>query len=107
MFLSEKYMNLLKADPEVVNLRSQSAYLYENMLKLCSHLSEEHVYDYITKYQRAFIERFAKLIIEMADSAEVNQNDQLTTDMKRMTNIEREMFDLHKRQKVSFSVHKN
>jgi hypothetical protein len=102
MYLSEKFMNLLKADSEVVNLRSQSPTLYENLLKMCSHLSEENVYAYITKYQSAFIDRFAKLILEMADSTEMQQNDQFTSDLKRMTNLERELFDLHKRQRVAF-----
>ena len=58
VFLSEKYLNLLDSNPEVVNLRQQSAFIYENILKLCSHLSEEHVFLYITKYRDTFIERF-------------------------------------------------
>ena len=97
VYLSEKFMNLVKADPEVVNLRNQSFTLYENVLKLCSHLSEEHIYGYVNQYQAALMERFAKLIIEMADSSEVQQNDQFTADLKRMTNIERELFEIHKR----------
>ena len=49
-YLSEKYLQLLKADPEVVNMRMQSAQIYENILKLCSHLSEDHVHSFVTKY---------------------------------------------------------
>jgi hypothetical protein len=102
VYMTEKYLNLLQADPEVVNLRNQSFSLYESVLKLCSHMSEEHIYEFVTKYQRAFIQRFGRLVIEMADSTETQHNEAFTTDMKRMTNLERELFDLHKRQRVSF-----
>lgn len=43
----------------------------------------------------------------MADSSETQQSEAFTTDMKRMTNLERELFDMHKRQKVAFMVHRN
>ena len=68
-------MDNLKAGSEVVNFRLQSPNIYENILKLCSHLSEEHVAKFITNYRNAFIERFIKVIIEMADSTEMQQND--------------------------------
>jgi hypothetical protein len=75
MYLTDKYLNLLKAGSEVVNLRNQSNCMYENILKLCSFLREEHVYKFVTTYQETFIERFIKLIIDLADSTEVQQND--------------------------------
>ena len=69
--LSEKYMNNLKAGSEVVNFRLQSPNIYENILKLCAHLSEEHVAKFITNYRNAFIERFKGVIFDMADSTEM------------------------------------
>ena len=105
--LSEKYMNNLKAGSEVVNFRLQSPNIYENILKLCAHLSEELVAKFITNYRNAFIERFKGVIFDMADSTEMHQNDQFTTDLKRFSNLEREIFEQHKRQRISFGVHKN
>lgn len=70
-FLSENYLNLIKSGPEVVNFRHQSHHLYEVLLKLCSHVSEDSVFKFITIYQSAFIERFTKSIIEMADSSDI------------------------------------
>ena len=107
VYLTEKYLNLLKAGPEVVNLRNHSETIYENILKLCSHLGEDHVHTFITRYQQTFIERFTKLIIDLADSTEVQQNDQFTHDLKRLSNLERELFDMHKRQRIAFQVFKN
>ena len=43
----------------------------------------------------------------MADSVEIQQNDQFTQDLKRLSNLEREIFDIHKRQKGAFSNFKN
>ena len=71
LFLSENYLNLIKSGAEVVNFRHQSHHIYENLLKLCSHLAEDQVFSYVTIYQRAFIERFVKSIIEMADSSDI------------------------------------
>ena len=107
VYLTEKYLNLLKAGSEVVNLRNHSATIYENILKLCSHLGEDHVHTFITRYQETFIDRFTRLIIDLADSTEVQQNDQFTHDLKRLANLEREIFDMHKRQRISFQVYKN
>ena len=97
VYLSDKFMSLFKVDPQVVNLRSHSSFLYENLLKLSSHLPSDSIYSYITKYQECFIDRFCRLMLEMADSQEVLNNDQFATDMKRMTNLEREVFEIHKR----------
>ena len=108
LYLSEKYLNLLEADSDVVNLRTQSPHIYENILKLCAHLSSEHVYKYIAGYQRVFIDRFCKHVIEMADTSEILQNqEQFSTDLKRMSDLEREVFEMHKRQRLMFSMHRN
>ena len=41
IYLSENYLNLIKSGAEVVNFRHQSHHIYENLLKLCSHLAED------------------------------------------------------------------
>ena len=59
----------------MVNLRNQSPCIFENIMKLCSHLSEDEVYNLMTKYKDTFVERFTKFTIDLADSTEVTQND--------------------------------
>ena len=54
-YLTEKYINNIEAGAEVVNFRLQSPYIYENTLKLCAHLSDEHVQKFITNYRDAFL----------------------------------------------------
>jgi hypothetical protein len=106
-YLSKKYQDVLKAGSEVVNFRSQSCNIYENTLKLCSYYDEEAVSEFLNQYRDAFIARFTKLIYDLADSTEMQQNDQFTHDLKRMSNLEREIFDLHKRQRIAFNNFKN
>ena len=72
LYLGEKYLNLIKSGSEVVNMRNQSHNIYENILKVCSYLSDEKVYSFIETYKKAFIDRFIKTVVEMADSSEVN-----------------------------------
>ena len=63
-------MNVLKAGADVVNFLSMSTSVYENIFKLCAHISEQFVIFYLSQYQKTFIERFAK-IIDLADSSEL------------------------------------
>jgi len=63
-------MNVLKAGAEVVNFRSMSSSIYENLFKLCAEISEQFVILYLFQFQKTFIERFAK-IIDLADSSEI------------------------------------
>ena len=37
----------------------------------------------------------------------MNRNDQFTADLKKLSNLEREIFDLHKRQKSLHLAHKS
>ena len=88
-------------------MRLQSHHIYENILRICSYLSEDFVHSYIEIYRTAFIERFVKSVIEMADSTEVSQTDQFSADLKRFSEIEREIYDLHRKQRIAFSMHKS
>ena len=40
-YLNSKYQEILKAGPEVVNMRHQSESVFENAMKLSVHLNEE------------------------------------------------------------------
>ena len=89
----------MAAGSDVVNFRRQNPSIYEILLKLSLHLSEEEVLEYVTKYQQAFIERFTKSIIDLADSSETSlvNNDSFAQDLKRLSNLEREIFEQHRR----------
>lgn len=50
-YLTKQYANIMAAGPEVVNFRKQSPSIYENLLKLSLHLSDEEVVEYLQKYQ--------------------------------------------------------
>ena len=76
-------------------------------MKLCSYFDEEAAQQFLIQYRDSFIDRFIKVIYDMADSTEMQQNDQFTQDLKRLSNLEREIFDLHKRQRILFSNFKN
>ena len=41
IYLSKKYFDSLKASSEVLTMRQQSPYLYENVLKICEVSAEE------------------------------------------------------------------
>lgn len=107
-YLTKQYKDILQAGSEVVNFRTQSASIYENILKLCIHLSDEDVVSFIGQFQTSFIERFSKIIIDMADSAAVQQvqNEGFTNDLKRLSNLEREIFEQHRRSRVMFTQFK-
>ena len=104
-YLTPQYANIMAAGPEVVNFRKQSPSIYENILKLSLHLSDEEVVDYLKKYQTAFIERFTNSIVDLADSAEMSlgANSQFSQDLKRLSNLEREIFEQHRRSRHSFN----
>ena len=85
----------MAAGSDVVNFRRQNPSIYENIFKLSLHLGEEEVVEYLAKYQQAFIERFTKSIVDMADSSETAlvNNEAFAQDLKRLSNLEREIFD--------------
>ena len=74
-YLNEKYRNLLKAGAEVVNFRTQSPNILENTLKMCQKLEAREAEAILDSFLNAFLERFKKLTLEIADSLEVQKND--------------------------------
>ena len=96
-YLSDKYQQSMQAGSEILNLRNQSAAVYENTLKLCAHLEDENVVSTLQSYLNTFLERFSKLIIDLADSGEIKQNEQFAHDLKKLSNLEQEIFGMHRR----------
>jgi ribosomal protein L16 Arg81 hydroxylase len=92
-YLTDKYLDILNAGEDVVNFRNQSCYIYENTMKLCMYYDSESVKTYLSSYSKAFINRFIRIIIDTADSSEVQHNDKFSTDLKKLTNLEREIFE--------------
>ena len=62
-------------------------------MKLCMYYDPDNVKDLLQVYSKAFINRFIRIIIDTADSSEVQHNDKFSTDMKKLTNLEREIFE--------------
>lgn len=104
-FMSKNYYNTLKAGSDVVSLRLMSPYVYENAIKMAENMTEDKAEEAMKIYQQVFIERFTKLIIEHSNNA--NQTEQFSGVTKKFTNLEKEIFDLHKKQKLRFQTWKN
>ena len=103
--MSKNYYNTLKAGSEVVSLRIMSPYVYENAIKLAENMTEDKAEEAMRIYQQVFIERFTKLIIEHSNNA--SQTEQFSGVTKKFTILEKEIFDLHKKQKLRFQAWKN
>ena len=102
--MSKNYYNTLKAGAEVVTMRQSSPYLYENAIKISENMAEDQAEEAMSIYLEVFIDRFAKLIIDQSNSTQAEQFSGVT---KKLTNIERELFELHKKQKIKFHNWKN
>ena len=95
LFLTTKFFNTVRAGPEVVTMRSQSPYLFEVVLKLCEQFPPESTTESIEVFQTAFIARFIKIILDYSTNVQLD-SDQFASATKRLTNIEKELFDMHK-----------
>jgi len=103
--MTKQFYNTLKAGSEVVTMRQHSPYVYENVSKICEYLAESDVKETLTLYLDVFIERFSKLVIDYSNNS--NQTEQFSGVQKKLTNLERELFDTHKKQKLMFQAWKN
>mmetsp|Transcript_6663 Transcript_6663/g.10711 ORF Transcript_6663/g.10711 Transcript_6663/m.10711 type:complete len:139 (-) Transcript_6663:34-450(-) len=106
-YMTEKFMNILKSSPDVINLRNYSPNAYKTVLKMGLYLQEESMLEIMRGFQNGFIDRFLRLVLDMADSTEITKSDQFASDIKKLDNIERELFDLHRKTKFNFIQHKN
>ena len=109
-FMSRQYFSQLKAGADVVTMRQMSPYIYEAVIKLCESMNEEHAKESIELYLSVFIERFAKLIIDHSNQTSeglAQAEDFSGLIAKKLTNLERELFDAHRKQKAKFIQWKN
>jgi hypothetical protein len=74
-------------------------------MKICAFVTEEEAKECMTIYQKAFIQRFTKMVYEYSNNS--TDTEQFTINIKRLTHLERELFDLQKTQRTYFSVWKN
>ncbi len=91
-------------------MRNLSPYIYEIALKLCGIIDERESAKILKIYEGVFIERFSALIISHSQSfnpTEYQADDFSGVVEKRLSNIERELYNLHRRQNVSSHKWKN
>jgi hypothetical protein len=67
--MSKNYYNTLKAGSEVVTMRQMNPYIYENVIKMSENIGEEQSIEAITLYQKVFIDRFTKLVIDYSNNS--------------------------------------
>jgi len=68
LFLTEKYFKQLIAGADVVTMHNQSPYVFEIMLKLCELYPEDTAKETTEVFINAFIERFQKITLEIAQN---------------------------------------
>lgn len=68
-YLTEGFFDTLKAGSEVVSMRLLNPYLYENVMKLATHLDHTKSKESIELYQKCFIERFKNIVIALSSNA--------------------------------------
>mmetsp|Transcript_27557 Transcript_27557/g.20698 ORF Transcript_27557/g.20698 Transcript_27557/m.20698 type:complete len:97 (+) Transcript_27557:334-624(+) len=96
---------MLKAGSTVLTFPQYSSYLFENVTKISHYLSEEDSKEALSAYLTAFIERFTQLIVNHSnDSANA---EQFTVLQKKLTFLEKELFNERKRQLNKFQAWKN
>ena len=87
-----------------------SPYIYEAVIKICESMSEEQAKEAVQLFQNVFVDRFSKLVVDQSNQTTqgLQQAEDFSGTMaKKLTNIEKELFDLHKKQKVKFLQWKN
>jgi hypothetical protein len=71
--MTKKYFDQLNSGSEVVSMRQNSAYVYENVMKISSHIIEENSREAMLIYQKVFIERLLKIILDFSSSNKSEQ----------------------------------
>ena len=105
-YLTKEYFNTLKADSEVVTLRSQSAYIYENVNRMCEQIQDTgYVEESLKIFQKVFLDRFFALVLDHSNNS--TKTEQFSQVLRKLSNLERELFENNKRQKLSFQQWKN
>ena len=82
-------------------MRSITPYVYEIGIKLCSCIDETQALATLGLFQRVFIERFSTLIINHSHNfthSSYQAEDFSGLVEKRLSNLEREIFNIHRKQ---------
>ena len=104
-YMSKNYFNTLKAGSEVVSMRQMSPYIFENTIKMSENMSEVNSEEALTLYQQVFIDRFSNIVIDFSNNS--NQTEQFSGVTKKLTLLEKELFEFNKKQKIKFQTWKN
>jgi len=86
-------------------MATHSHYIYELTCKLVQLYPEASQHEIMELFQEAFKERFCKLILDHSTNA--NENDQQSQITRKLSNLERELFEIHKRQKMRNTAWQN
>ena len=82
----ENFQKVLKADPTVVNLRDKSFYYYEVAEKICVHINDKEL---ISLMAKVFLSR----VQGIQRKSFCVTSEELTSFMKKLTSIERQIFE--------------
>ena len=75
------------------------------MSKLAEFLEGNQKENAINIYIEVFKERFNKLVIDQANNP--YQTEQISNNLKKLSNLEKELFDIHKKQRTREQKWKN
>jgi len=103
LFLTSKFFDQVKAGSDVVTMRNHSLYIYEVVLKLIELYPNERIEDIMTVFIEAFIDRFSKITLDHSTNAQASHVSAAT---KKLSNLEKEIFELHRAQKLDFIQYK-
>ena len=99
-YLTQNFFNSLSAGPSVVTMAKYSMYIYEVTLKLVELFPVENVADIMDIFLKAYIKRFNEIILDHSTNA--RESDTQSQATKRLSMLERELFELHKNQRLKF-----
>ena len=99
-YLTQNFFNSLSAGASVVTMGKYSMYIYEVTLKLVELFPVENVADIMDIFLKAYIKRFNEIILDHSTNA--RESDTQSQATKRLSMLERELFELHKNQRLKF-----
>ena len=94
VYLTEKFFNQVRASADVVTYGNHTNYMYEVVLKLIELYPDEKIDDILAVFIDALRDRFDKIIIDHSQDA--SQTEARSASIKRLSHLEREIFDLHR-----------
>ena len=83
-----------------MTMTTHCPYIYEVAFKLVELFPEENMGAIMEIFQAAFIQRFGRIILDYSTNA--RESDTQSQATRRLSILERELFELHKNQKLRF-----